>query len=84
MKSMRQEHVKEEKKKRLVCNMRDNQHASDYLVHFSGLALCCSWGEPALRYRFYKGLFTSSNQRQTQQRQKTSVLTGFETESSKY
>jgi hypothetical protein len=36
--------------------MRDNQHVSDYLVHFSGLALCCSWGEPALRYRFYKGL----------------------------
>jgi hypothetical protein len=36
--------------------MRDNQRVSDYLVHFSGLALCCSWGEPALRYRFYKGL----------------------------
>jgi Retrotransposon gag protein len=26
--------------------MRDNQRASDYLVHFSGLALHCSWGEP--------------------------------------
>jgi hypothetical protein len=36
--------------------MRDNQHASNYLVYFSGLALCCSWGEPALRYRFYEGL----------------------------
>jgi Retrotransposon gag protein len=36
--------------------MRNNQHVSDYLVHFSGLALHCSWGEPALRYRFYKGL----------------------------
>jgi Retrotransposon gag protein len=36
--------------------MRDNQCASDYLVRFSRLALCCSWGEPALRYRFYKGL----------------------------
>jgi hypothetical protein len=36
--------------------MRDNQHVSDYLVCFSGLALCCSWGEPALRYRFYEGL----------------------------
>jgi Retrotransposon gag protein len=36
--------------------MRDNQHVSDYLVHFSRLALCCSWGEPALRYRFYEGL----------------------------
>jgi Retrotransposon gag protein len=36
--------------------MRDNQRVSDYLVRFSGLALCCSWGEPALRYRFYKGL----------------------------
>jgi Retrotransposon gag protein len=36
--------------------MRDNQRVSDYLVHFSGLALCCSWGEPALRYRFYEGL----------------------------
>jgi Retrotransposon gag protein len=36
--------------------MRDNQRVSDYLVHFSGLALHCSWGEPALRYRFYEGL----------------------------
>jgi hypothetical protein len=36
--------------------MRDNQHISDYLVRFSRLPLCCSWGEPALRYRFYKGL----------------------------
>jgi hypothetical protein len=36
--------------------MRDNQRVSDYLVCFSQLALCCSWGEPALRYRFYKGL----------------------------
>jgi Retrotransposon gag protein len=36
--------------------MRDNQRVSDYLVRFSGLALCCSWGEPALRYRFYEGL----------------------------
>jgi hypothetical protein len=37
-------------------HMRDNQRASDYLVHFSGLALHCSWREPALRYRFYEGL----------------------------
>jgi hypothetical protein len=36
--------------------MRDNQCVSDYLVRFSGLALHCSWGELALRYRFYKGL----------------------------
>jgi Retrotransposon gag protein len=36
--------------------MRDSQRASDYLVRFSGLALHCSWGEPALRYRFYEGL----------------------------
>jgi Retrotransposon gag protein len=36
--------------------MRDGQRASNYLVHFSGLALHCSWGEPALRYRFYEGL----------------------------
>jgi hypothetical protein len=36
--------------------MRDNQPVSDYLVRFSELALRCSWGEPALRYRFYKGL----------------------------
>jgi Retrotransposon gag protein len=36
--------------------MRDNQRVSDYLVRFSGLALHCSWGEPALRYRFYGGL----------------------------
>jgi Retrotransposon gag protein len=37
-------------------HMRDNQHASDYLVCFSRLAICCSWKELALRYRFYKGL----------------------------
>jgi Retrotransposon gag protein len=36
--------------------MRDGQRASDYLVCFSRLALRCSWGEPALRYRFYEGL----------------------------
>jgi Retrotransposon gag protein len=36
--------------------MRENQHVSDYLVHFSGLALHCFWGEPAPRYRFYEGL----------------------------
>jgi Retrotransposon gag protein len=36
--------------------MRDGQRASDYLVCLSRLALHCSWGEPALRYRFYKGL----------------------------
>jgi hypothetical protein len=36
--------------------IRDNQYVSDYLVCFSGLALCYSWGEPALRYRFYEGL----------------------------
>jgi Retrotransposon gag protein len=36
--------------------MRDSQRVSDYLVHFSGLALRCSWGELALRYRFYEGL----------------------------
>jgi hypothetical protein len=37
--------------------MRDNQHVSDYLVCFSRLALRCSWGELALRYKFYEGLF---------------------------
>jgi Retrotransposon gag protein len=37
-------------------HMRDNQRVFDYLVRFSGLALRCSWGEPALRYRFYEGL----------------------------
>jgi Retrotransposon gag protein len=36
--------------------MRDNQRLSDYLVRFSRLALHCSWGEPAVRYRFYEGL----------------------------
>jgi hypothetical protein len=36
--------------------MRQNQHVSDYLVRFSGLALRFSWGELALRYRFYEGL----------------------------
>jgi Retrotransposon gag protein len=45
-------------------HMRDNQHASDYLVCFSGLALHCSWGEPALRYRLLRTLlffFSSSS-----------------------
>jgi Retrotransposon gag protein len=37
-------------------HMRDNQCVSDYLVHFSELALHCSWGELALRYRFYEEL----------------------------
>jgi Retrotransposon gag protein len=37
--------------------MRDNQRVSDYMVRFSRLALCCFWGEPALRYRSYEGLF---------------------------
>jgi hypothetical protein len=37
-------------------HMRDNQHVFNYPVHFSGLALHCSWGELALRYRFYEGL----------------------------
>jgi hypothetical protein len=37
-------------------HMRDNQRVSNYLVHFSRLALHCSWGEPALRYRFYEGV----------------------------
>jgi hypothetical protein len=36
--------------------MRDNQRVFDYLVRFSRLALHCSWGEPALRFRFYEGL----------------------------
>jgi hypothetical protein len=36
--------------------MRDIQCVSDYLVCFSRLALRCSWGELALRYRFYEGL----------------------------
>jgi Retrotransposon gag protein len=37
-------------------HMRDSQRVSDYLVRFSGLALRCSWGELALRHRFYEGL----------------------------
>jgi hypothetical protein len=36
--------------------MKNNQCASNYLVCFSGLAICCSWGKPALRYRSYEGL----------------------------
>jgi Retrotransposon gag protein len=36
--------------------MRNNQRVSDYLVCFSGLALHCSRGELALRYKFYEGL----------------------------
>ena len=36
--------------------MKDSQCISNYLVHFNLLAVRCPWGEPALRYRFYKGL----------------------------
>jgi Retrotransposon gag protein len=46
-------------------HMRDNQHVSDYLVCLFGLAICCSWGEPALRCRFLQG-FTASDQGWTQ------------------
>jgi Retrotransposon gag protein len=34
--------------------MRDNQCVSDYVVRFSGLALCCSWEELALGIGFTK------------------------------
>jgi Retrotransposon gag protein len=37
-------------------HMKNNQHASNYLVCFSRLVLRCSWGEPAPRYRFHEGL----------------------------
>ena len=36
--------------------MKDTQRISDYLVRFNSLAVRCSWGESALRYRFYEGL----------------------------
>ena len=36
--------------------MKDTQCISDYLVRFNSLAVHCSWGELALRYRFYEGL----------------------------
>ena len=36
--------------------MKDNQRISEYLVQFNSLSICCSWGESALRHRFYKGL----------------------------
>jgi hypothetical protein len=63
--------------------MRDNQHVSDYLVCFSGLALHCSWGKPALRYRFYEGLPPWIKDELSKSTE-TLDLAGFETESSKY
>ena len=36
--------------------MKDNQRISEYLVRFNSLAVRCSWGESALRHRFYDGL----------------------------
>jgi len=36
--------------------MKDSQHISEYLVRFNSLAVRCSWGESALRHRFYDGL----------------------------
>ena len=36
--------------------MKDGQQLSDYLVQFNSLATQSSWGESALRYRFYDGL----------------------------
>ena len=35
--------------------MKDTQRISEYLVKFNSLAVRCSWGEPALRFRFYDG-----------------------------
>ena len=36
--------------------MKDSQRISKYLVRFNSLAVRCSWGEFALRHRFYDGL----------------------------
>ena len=36
--------------------MKDNHHVTDYLVQFFSLAVCCPWGDSALKYRFYKDL----------------------------
>jgi len=36
--------------------MKDSQCISEYLVWFNSLAVCCSWGESALKDRFYDGL----------------------------
>jgi len=38
--------------------MKDSQHISEYLVWFNSLAVRCSWGESALRDRFYDGLLS--------------------------
>lgn len=36
--------------------MKDNQRITEYLVRFNSLAVRCSWGDAALRHRFYDGL----------------------------
>ena len=38
-----------------IC-MKDSARISDFMVKFASLAVCCPWGEPALRYQFYDGL----------------------------
>ena len=38
--------------------MKDSQHISEYLVRFNSLPVHCSWGESALRHRFYDGLLS--------------------------
>jgi len=38
--------------------MKDSQCISEYLVRFNSLAVRCSWGESALRHRFYDGLLS--------------------------
>ncbi|KAF8814493.1 hypothetical protein BYT27DRAFT_7082053, partial [Phlegmacium glaucopus] len=40
----------------MTLHMKDSQCISKYLVWVNSLAVCCSWGESALRYGFYKGL----------------------------
>jgi len=42
--------------------MKDSQCISKYLVRFNSLAVRCSWGESALRHRFYGGKMTTLDQ----------------------
>ena len=38
--------------------MKDSQRISEYLVWFNSLEVRCSWGESALRHRFYDSLLS--------------------------
>ena len=60
-----------------ILRMRDNQRISEYLVKFNSLAVRSSWGESALRFRFYDGLPTRLKDEISKGDGKPRTLTGL-------